>query len=209
MKNESDGKRMRGGFVVLTVEEMKQVREGHDYYSGTDMSGSGSGIGSGSGPCGSGSGATWWDDIWHSDLKPQKDACFGKQVGDGCAWNNSGASYSGTCNCDYVTKYLLCAGISTSGASSGTGALTAREAACLGKQPNDRCSFIGDGGLTLSGRCDKNIESSSCIYNRIVFGAPGTGKSYKIKEDVKVIQNLGGDFERVTFHPDYSLDRCQ
>lgn len=56
---------------------------------------------------------------------------------------------------------------------------------------------------------DKNIVSSSCIYNRIVFGAPGTGKSYKIKEDVKAIQNLGGDFERVTFHPDYSLDRCQ
>lgn len=51
---------------------------------------------------------------------------------------------------------------------------------------------------------DKNIVSSSCIYNRIVFGAPGTGKSYKIKEDVKAIQNLGGDFERVTFHPDYS-----
>lgn len=41
-------------------------------------------------------------------------------------------------------------------------------------------------------------------YNRIVFGAPGTGKSYRLKKDIQKLLNLGGDFERVTFHPDYS-----
>lgn len=42
--------------------------------------------------------------------------------------------------------------------------------------------------------------------NRIVFGAPGTGKSYKINEDRKALLGEDGEsnYERVTFHPDYS-----
>lgn len=42
--------------------------------------------------------------------------------------------------------------------------------------------------------------------NRILFGAPGTGKSYTLnKECEKLLQeNKEIDFERVTFHPDYS-----
>jgi hypothetical protein len=41
--------------------------------------------------------------------------------------------------------------------------------------------------------------------NRIVFGAPGTGKSYKLKEDCEELMNdSGGTYERVTFHPEYS-----
>lgn len=40
--------------------------------------------------------------------------------------------------------------------------------------------------------------------NRIVFGAPGTGKSFKIEEDRKKILAMGGGYERVTFHPDYT-----
>ena len=40
--------------------------------------------------------------------------------------------------------------------------------------------------------------------NRIIFGAPGTGKSYKLNEDQKNLLKDGGGFERVTFHPDYS-----
>lgn len=40
--------------------------------------------------------------------------------------------------------------------------------------------------------------------NRIIFGAPGTGKSYKLNEDQKKLLKDGGGFERVTFHPDYS-----
>lgn len=38
-------------------------------------------------------------------------------------------------------------------------------------------------------------------HNRIIFGAPGTGKSHKLEEDKKV---FGENFERVTFHPNYS-----
>lgn len=37
--------------------------------------------------------------------------------------------------------------------------------------------------------------------NRIIFGAPGTGKSHKLEDDRKV---FGSHFERVTFHPNYS-----
>lgn len=43
--------------------------------------------------------------------------------------------------------------------------------------------------------------------NRIVFGAPGTGKSYQLKQDCnKLINNLG-TYERVTFHQDYSYSQ--
>lgn len=39
------------------------------------------------------------------------------------------------------------------------------------------------------------------VYNRIVFGAPGTGKSHRLEEDSKC---FGDNVERVTFHPSYS-----
>ncbi len=54
----------------------------------------------------------------------------------------------------------------------------------------------------------KTDLQSDFSRNRIVFGAPGTGKSYSINKDRKT---LVGDteeseefYERVTFHPDYS-----
>lgn len=41
--------------------------------------------------------------------------------------------------------------------------------------------------------------------NRIVFGAPGTGKSYQLREDCKkLMDGTLGTYERVTFHPDYA-----
>lgn len=40
--------------------------------------------------------------------------------------------------------------------------------------------------------------------NRIVFGAPGTGKSYQMEEDRAKLVEMGGGYERVTFHPDYT-----
>ena len=44
--------------------------------------------------------------------------------------------------------------------------------------------------------------------NRIVFGAPGTGKSYELKEDCeKLLKDTNGSYERVTFHPDYSYSQ--
>lgn len=38
-------------------------------------------------------------------------------------------------------------------------------------------------------------------HNRIIFGAPGTGKSYLVNQDRA---EFGDNFERVTFHPTYS-----
>ena len=44
--------------------------------------------------------------------------------------------------------------------------------------------------------------------NRIIFGAPGTGKSYKIKADCEDLLNgTSGNYERVTFHPDYTYSQ--
>ncbi|WP_341500976.1 hypothetical protein [Mesomycoplasma ovipneumoniae] len=42
--------------------------------------------------------------------------------------------------------------------------------------------------------------------NRIIFGAPGTGKSYTLNNDLQQLlgENNEDQFERVTFHPDYS-----
>lgn len=40
--------------------------------------------------------------------------------------------------------------------------------------------------------------------NRIIFGAPGTGKSFTLKKEAKELLAGGGYEERVTFHPDYS-----
>ena len=41
-------------------------------------------------------------------------------------------------------------------------------------------------------------------HNRILFGAPGTGKSYTLDNEKDDLLKDGGEFERVTFHPDYS-----
>ena len=40
--------------------------------------------------------------------------------------------------------------------------------------------------------------------NRILFGAPGTGKSFTLNHEKGVLLADGGEYERVTFHPDYS-----
>ena len=40
--------------------------------------------------------------------------------------------------------------------------------------------------------------------NRILFGAPGTGKSFTLNREKDALLSDGGEYERVTFHPDYS-----
>ena len=50
----------------------------------------------------------------------------------------------------------------------------------------------------------QNGEQKTCLhflYNRIIFGAPGTGKSHKLEVDSRLFET---NFERVTFHPNYS-----
>ena len=48
--------------------------------------------------------------------------------------------------------------------------------------------------------------SSDFERNRIIFGAPGTGKSYKLNQQARQLIGKDNeiDYERVTFHPDYS-----
>ncbi len=44
--------------------------------------------------------------------------------------------------------------------------------------------------------------------NRIIFGAPGTGKSFGLKDDCeKLMADTLGTYERVTFHPDYTYSQ--
>lgn len=51
---------------------------------------------------------------------------------------------------------------------------------------------------------DDNNESTKSVdkpHQRIFFGAPGTGKSYKLNEEAR--EYFGDNYERVTFHPNY------
>ena len=48
-----------------------------------------------------------------------------------------------------------------------------------------------------------NVTSKYSL-NRIIFGAPGTGKSNLLKEEQKELISTSGSVERVTFHPDYT-----
>lgn len=56
-----------------------------------------------------------------------------------------------------------------------------------------------------TGYSRKNKETDKeYSHNRIVFGAPGTGKSFKLNVEQDDLISEGGECERVTFHPDYS-----
>jgi len=45
---------------------------------------------------------------------------------------------------------------------------------------------------------------SGFARNRIIFGAPGTGKSFTVNKEKNELLAGGGAYERVTFHPDYT-----
>ena len=46
------------------------------------------------------------------------------------------------------------------------------------------------------------------MLNIVIFGAPGTGKSYKLKVDCEeCLRNTSGSYERVTFHLDYTYSQ--
>lgn len=52
--------------------------------------------------------------------------------------------------------------------------------------------------------CEHKQDYIDKPLNRILFGAPGTGKSYTLEKDSKL---FGNNVERVTFHPNYSYSQ--
>lgn len=66
--------------------------------------------------------------------------------------------------------------------------------------------------LDISGKVKEDNSNNYSVshpikdvpYNRIVFGAPGTGKSYTINQDRQNHFPNAETYERVTFHPAYS-----
>ncbi|WDV44051.1 AAA family ATPase [Clostridiaceae bacterium M8S5] len=62
-------------------------------------------------------------------------------------------------------------------------------------------SYEGTNGLLLESQQQYAITKP---FNRILFGAPGTGKSFQLEEERK---NFGENYERVTFHPNYTYSQ--
>lgn len=66
---------------------------------------------------------------------------------------------------------------------------------------------IDDNSLSTdeeTGNNEISIDSINKPHNRIIFGAPGTGKSYTIDKEREVFKD---SYERVTFHPNYSYSQ--
>ena len=84
------------------------------------------------------------------------------------------------------------------------------------EKPLDLQTFLSNYDHTDGNEKDCTVTEQSINYrtgllspfprNRIVFGAPGTGKSFTINNERKELIGEGNeiDYERVTFHPDYS-----
>ena len=62
----------------------------------------------------------------------------------------------------------------------------------------------GSNGGNGGGGTQKVPFFSNLKRNIIYFGAPGTGKSYNLNQDKEKLIKDENDYERVTFHPDYS-----
>jgi len=54
----------------------------------------------------------------------------------------------------------------------------------------------------------KRYDEISKFRNRLVYGAPGTGKSYMLQEDAKILTNCDKEYQsRITFYRDYTYGK--
>lgn len=86
----------------------------------------------------------------------QEKACEGKKQYDKCSWTAGTTTHAGVCNYSAQNKKYYCSYISPDGIGSGTGGLSARQAACLNKNHGDACRYIGD---------DQQIRTGTCVYD--------------------------------------------
>ena len=75
-----------------------------------------------------------------------------------------------------------------------------------------RGTYAKDGDIDMASEYIEPVYNTELTTkyerNRIVFGAPGTGKSFGLKTDCEdLMKGKEGTYERVTFHPDYSYSQ--
>lgn len=126
----------------LNADEMKQVSENENPTHNKDDEKSGIG--------------GILPDIFDNERKHQEDACKGKKQYDPCSWSYKDVHKTGICNYSHGDDTYYCSNVPSTGIGSGTGGLSAREAACLNKQRGDLCSYTGDEGHVRTGHCAIN-----------------------------------------------------
>lgn len=74
----------------------------------------------------------------------------------------------------------------------------------LSDEPLDQYYIMSNTERNMTKMDASGVYYSPFARNRIIFGAPGTGKSFTLNKEAKKLLSDGGYEERVTFHPDYS-----
>ncbi|MBP3289127.1 MAG: hypothetical protein J6L79_07850 [Muribaculaceae bacterium] len=136
----------------LNADEMKQAAEtliqASDSSNETDSK---SGTGT------TGPGVTKPED----ERELQAKACEGKKQYDPCSWNANGSNHTGVCNYSHGDKTYYCSYVPSTGIGSGTGGLSAKQAACLNKNVGDFCQYRDKHDMVQSGVCVRDIMDTS------------------------------------------------
>lgn len=91
----------------------------------------------------------------------QAKACEGKKQYDPCSWNANGSNHTGVCNYSHGDKTYYCSYVPSTGIGSGTGGLSAKQAACLNKNVGDFCQYRDKHDMVQSGVCVRDIMDTS------------------------------------------------
>lgn len=91
----------------------------------------------------------------------QAKACEGKKQYDPCSWNANGSNHTGVCNYSHGDTTYYCSYVPSTGIGSGTGGLSAKQAACLNKKVGDFCQYRDKNDMVQSGVCVRDIMDTS------------------------------------------------